>query len=165
MPRLRGERLSERLVSVMVAAWAFQALAWPCSGSAAPPAGQLVLDESAYVQAYYQFGTDRVDTALLKSRGDELAGQKGMKALQRVTKVLLAEKRIDWKTRDWRDVAVMAFYPSNSSGAGVDRYRARFARAPPRRATGSRRVLTVRSGPGCAVRNWWERKADTAGRT
>jgi len=113
--------------SVLVC-WA--ALAAPAAAGEAPRE-TLILDESAYCRAYYEFALDRIPADLLKATGAEILGQRGLTRLRGLVRGLLKDKKIDWAKEDWRDRAVVSFYLNNSTGAGVDRYRGRYIVAPP----------------------------------
>jgi hypothetical protein len=101
--------------------------------SARPAAqGRVVLDESAYCRAYYQFGWDRVDAEVLKRSGVEFLGKNGMRRLEREVKKLLAHRKLDWSRLDWRDYAVKRYVTiSHSMEGSPDRLRAS-ATPPPK---------------------------------
>ena len=91
----------------------------------ASPQGRVVLDESAYCRAYYQFGWDYVDSEVLKASGEEVLGASGMKKLEREVKKLLAYRKLDWSKVDWRDHAVKRYVTiSHSMEGSPDRLRA-----------------------------------------
>lgn len=76
-------------------------------------AGTLILDESAYCRAYYQFDVQAIAPKTLKAEGQKLLGDVVMAKLQDDVKKRLAAQNYDWQKEDWRDyVTVEAQYNS-----------------------------------------------------
>jgi len=68
----------------------------------------LVLDESAYLRYYVQFGMDRLDPEALKRDGEKVLGQKGLARLERMV-------------RRWqRPPFAPAASPASADRAGLD---------------------------------------------
>ena len=81
--------------------------------SAAEPAGKLILDESAYCRAYYQFDVQRLAPKPLKAEGEKVLNPIMMGRLRKEVQKRLASKNYDWAKEDWRDhVTVEAEYNS-----------------------------------------------------
>ncbi|KKK52216.1 hypothetical protein LCGC14_3107160, partial [marine sediment metagenome] len=96
----------------------------------APPAGRVILDETAYCRAYHQFGWDRIDAGVLKAEGEKILGPTRLKKLRREVKRLHKGHNIDWSKTDWRDHAVFRLVTiSHSLEGSVDRLNA--SRTPP----------------------------------
>ena len=74
----------------------------------------LVLDRTACLSQFTEYGLMRIDTGLLKSEGKALLGD-DLGRLERTVKRLLRPRNIDWDKTDWRDVAVYHF-PSIQTG-------------------------------------------------
>ncbi len=68
-----------------------------------PQGGTLILDESAYCRAYYQFDVQKIAPKALKAEGEKILGVNLMDKLQKEVQKRLASKNYDWQKEDWRD--------------------------------------------------------------
>jgi hypothetical protein len=85
------------------------ALALGAPAQAAPQDAPDVLTRDSYFRRYYEFGLLRLSSDALKEEGETLLRPRGLKRVERETRRHLRHRDIDWKTTDWRDVAVVHF--------------------------------------------------------
>ena len=150
---MRMDRLRWRQGSVWAAAW----LALAASAPAAP-GGKLILDESAYCRAYYQFGWDRVDARALKEQGEKLLSRNRLRRLERETKRFLADRHIDWEKEDWRDHAVKRYIAiSHTMEGSADRLRVSRTPPPPPDCGGRRAMMRWRIRRRASSSSRWGR--------
>jgi hypothetical protein len=99
-------------------AWAASELTDP----AGSPAGDLILDRSAYFRTWTEFGLMRLNNDVLRRDGEKLFG-KALPRLERYVKGLMKSQGHDWTRTDWRDVAcylmIVAQQGDNALGMGV----------------------------------------------
>src|SRR5262249_40811681 len=76
--------------------------------------GNLVLDDTVYFRHYFQLDWDVISPEPLKADGDKLLGKNVVTRLEREVKQRLDHLKIDWKTTDWRDKAVVRFACPNA---------------------------------------------------
>src|ERR1035441_5007859 len=76
---------------------------WGRAYGAEQDGGTLLLNESAYCRAYYQFDVQKIAPGALKAEGEKILGATLMARLPKEVQKRLASKNYNWQKEDWRD--------------------------------------------------------------